>query len=160
MPGAEPQVSLATPNLKTEAAPLEDIFWTPVHASLLLQGMKPEMDSQVALDSGTIRGRIRLQGRTSSLGSYVEVGNQVTFADGRGYFEIQRASGAFDLAIRAPGHLSETVRNVELAAGEVIVISTVTLPFGDGDGNGVVDIFDISMAALNFGEFERSAIFR
>ena len=34
----------------------------------------------------------------------------------------------------------------------MLVIPTVTLPFGDGDGNGVVDIYDIALAAMNFGE--------
>ena len=154
LPGVDPQQPLTVPDLGTRAAALEGIFWTPVLASLLLQGTKPDLDSEipVLLEAGTVHGRVRLQGRDSSLGSYVEIGDRIAFADRQGSFVAQQPTDNFDLTISAPGYLSVTFRNLVPEPEGVLVIPTVTLPFGDGDGNGVVDIYDIALAAMNFGE--------
>ena len=60
LPGVDPEAPLAVPDLRTRAAPLEGIFWTPVLASLLLQGAKPDLDSEipVLLEAGTIHGSV------------------------------------------------------------------------------------------------------
>ena len=112
------------------------------------------MDSEipVLLEVGTVHGRVRLQGRDSSLGSYVEIGGRIAFADRQGNYVAQQPTENFDLTISAPGYLSVTFRNLVPEPEGVLVIPTVTLPFGDGDGNGVVDIYDIALAAMNFGE--------
>ena len=93
-----------------------------------------------------------MQGRANSLGSYVDIGGEITFADRRGYFEIQLPPGNFDLTASAPGYLSMTIRNIAPHPEGVLVIPTVTLPFGDGNGDGMIDIYDIALAAMNFGE--------
>ena len=154
-----PEAPLVFPTLGTQAAPLEGIFWTPVLASLLLQGAKPELDSPILLlaEAGTISGHIRLQGRDNSLGSYVDTGGEITFADRQGNFVAQQPTESFDLTIAAPGYLSVTFRNIAPDPEGVLMVPPVTLPFGDGDGNGVVDIYDIALAATNFGENAETA---
>ena len=111
-------------------------------------------------ETGTIRGRIKLQGRISSLGSYVEIGSAVTFADRQGYFQIQRPAGSFDLTVAAPGHLSHTIHNIGLEPGDALEIPVVTLPFGDADGDGVIDIYDLTVAAGNYGRTVADIWFR
>ncbi len=152
---ADPEGPLAVPVMGTTAAPLETIFWTPAQATLLVQGTRPDLEGQFVLEmteTGTIRGRIKLQGRASSLGSYVETGGQVMFADRQGRFVMERPPGNFDLTVSAPGYLSLTIWDISLETDDVVVIPTVTLPFGDADGDGVINIYDLTVAARNYGQ--------
>ena len=41
--------------------------------------------------------------------------------------------------------------NVEINSGQVVTVPELTLPFGDANGDGRIDILDLSMAAGNFG---------
>ena len=172
--GANAEGVLGMSGFRTGAIPNDGIFLSPVEASMFRDGTKPEfaiqsvsgnqtqLDDEVGIgvteppvvalvETGTIRGRVRLQGRTNSLGSYIEIDRQVTFVDRQGYFLIQRRAGSIDLIIRAPGYLSMAVRNIELEPGDLLVLRTVTLPFGDADGDGVIDIYDLTVAAGNYG---------
>ncbi len=168
---------------ETATAELDDIFRTRVQASQLHQGTEPEFAIQsesveppqpnpvegigdpdppiVGLtEAATIRGRIKLQGRISSLGSYVEIGSAVTFADRQGYFQIQRQAGSFDLTVMAPGYLSRVIDRINLEPGDVFVVPVVTLPFGDVDGDGAIDIYDLTVAARNYGRTAPGVWFR
>ena len=140
----------------TQALALTGIFSSAMQASWLQKLTKPLIETlAVSLnpaENGTIRGRIKLQGRTSSLGSYVEVGDQITFVDRLGYFLIQRPAGNFDLTASAPGYLSHEIRRISVEPGDTLVLPVVTLPFGDVDGDGVIDIYDLAVAAGNYGQ--------
>ena len=152
------------PEPDTQAAALASIYSATTQASSLQQMVGPAIDTQAIpvdlAETGTIRGRIKLQGRTSSLGSYVEIGGQVTFADRQGYFEIQRTAGNFDLTARAPGYLSHEVIGISIEPGETVMVPVVTLPFGDADGDGVIDIYDLTVAARNYGRTATAVWFR
>ncbi len=160
---------------RTAGVALNSVFRSAVGASLLHQGIKPEfaiesvsenlpqlnVEEEIKepkalaaniTETGTIRGRIKLQGRISSLGSYVEIGGQVTFVDRHGYFLIERPAGSFNLKASAPGYLSHEIRNINVEPGDTLVMPMVTLPFGDADGDGIVDILDLTVAARNFGQ--------
>jgi hypothetical protein len=142
--------SLAISGFQTEAMALDGVFRTTVPASQLYPGTKPDLTTLIAT-TGTIRGQIILQGRASSLGSYVEIDGHITFADRQGYFLIQQPAGAFDLTATAPGYLSHITYNISLEPGDELELPAVTLPFGDADGNGVIDIYDLAVAAGNYG---------
>ena len=71
---------------------------------------------------------------------------------GRGRFAIERPPGNFDLTVSAPGYLSLTIWDISLETDDVVVIPTVTLPFGDADGDGVINIYDLTVAARNYGQ--------
>jgi hypothetical protein len=62
------------------------------------------------------------------------------------------SSGRVDITIQAPGHISIIILNAQINPGEVLIIPDLTLPFGDSNGDGKVDILDLSLAANNFGE--------
>lgn len=40
----------------------------------------------------------------------------------------------------------------EVAIGRVLTVPALTLPFGDANGDGRIDILDLSMAAANFSD--------
>lgn len=153
---------MTKPVADTQAVALADIFFSAAQAGWLQQLTEPLIDTQaVALaETGTIQGRVELQGRTSSLGSYVEVGGQVTFADRQGYFQIQRPAGNFDLIVSAPGYLSHVIHDIRLEPEDILVMPEVTLLFGDADGDGVIDIYDLSVAAGNYGRTASGVWFR
>ena len=143
----------SNPAVSTGSIPLGALFREGALSEEEENLRRPDIATVAAqAETGTIRGRVKLEGRNSSLGSYLEIGSQVIFADRRGYFVIQRPAGNFDLAIKAPGYLALEMYNLNVEAGEVLVVPAVTLSFGDADGNGVIDIYDLTVAAGNYGQ--------
>lgn len=106
-------------------------------------------------ESIVIRGTIKLQERKSSLGSYVEVGEEVFFTDSSGSYEFMVRGDAREVVLRAPGYVPVVVNNRQLEGGGSVTLPTMTLLFGDSNADGVVDIYDITVAASNFGETTR-----
>ncbi len=101
---------------------------------------------------GLVQGVVRLQGQPNSLGGYVAVGDQVHFLDAGGRFSFPWGSGPADVWIKAPGHLPVLIPQADVAAGAVLTIPELTLPFGDANGDGRIDVLDLGMAAANFGD--------
>ena len=87
-----------------------------------------------------VTGRVKLQRTASSLGAYVEIGDEVTFVGRGGHFTASAPTEPFDLRIGAPGHLPVIVTDITLGPGDELDLATVTLLFGDADGDSVVDI--------------------
>lgn len=100
---------------------------------------------------GEVRGQVRLQSRDSSLGGYVQIGREVYFLEAGGTFRASAPSGFQDIYIRAPGYVPVLIPRVNINPGELLTIPELTLPFGDANGDGRVDILDLSIAAGNFG---------
>lgn len=100
---------------------------------------------------GEVRGAVRLQSRDSSLGGYVQIGREVYFLEAGGAFRAAAPSGFQDIYIRAPGYVPAHIPRVNINPGELLTIPELTLPFGDANGDGRVDILDLSIAAGNFG---------
>ena len=106
---------------------------------------------QNPFELGEIRVTVHLEERPNSLGAYVMVGSQTFFADANGNCRIVVPSGFYDLAIQAPGYVSARIPGVRLGIGEAVTVPELTLPFGDSNGDGLIDILDLSVAAGNFG---------
>ena len=162
----------------TIALPPNEVFPGGIQSDLNLPADRPEVGSQRQLlrstfiskgavvqnterplanpfESIVIRGTIKLQERKSSLGSYVEVGDEVFFADSDGSYEFMVREGTGQIALRAPGYVPIIVNNGQLEKGGTISLPTFTLLFGDANEDGVIDIYDITIAAGNFGETTR-----
>ena len=103
-----------------------------------------------------VRGKISLQGRHSSLGSYVAIGNKITFVDRDGSFKMEAPQRRFDIKLMAPGYLTVTITDNHIEAGQSLNLPQVTLTFGDVNADGVVDIYDLAVAAGNFGATSRA----
>ena len=94
---------------------------------------------------------MKLQGRESSLGSYIQIGDEVNFVDADGTFRSAAPSGTIDIYVRAPGYIPVLIPNATINPGELLTVPEMTLPFGDANGDGRIDIYDLSLAAGNFG---------
>ena len=104
---------------------------------------------------GEVRGRVKLQSREDSWGGYVQVGNEVHFLEADGSFRAAIPSGVQDLYIRAPGYVPVLIPGANINPGELLTIPELTLPFGDANGDGRVDILDLVIAGNNFGDTMR-----
>ncbi len=119
-------------------------------------GITPtEFVFQFRLTSGDflsgIQGQVLLQGRDSSLGAYVIVDGGLHFADATGSYDIPILLGTYDVTLTAPGYLSVTITGLQVGSAPV-VLPTFTLPYGDADGDGVIDVKDLVIPANNLGK--------
>ncbi len=136
----------AAPGVTTLPVPLSRIFVGGA-AAAYTRGLTP-----VQLTSpGLVQGVVHLQGQTDSLGGYVMVGKKIHFLKSDGGFSIPWDGGRADVWIKAPGHLAVIIPQVDVAADTVLTVPELTLPFGDANGDGRIDVLDLTIAAGNFG---------
>ena len=102
-------------------------------------------------ESALVKGTVKLQGRKSSLGSYVEAGGEVFFVGRDGSFEFMAPAEFSSVKVDAPGYLPMTVDTGDLSKGGTVVLPEVTLFFGEVNDDNIIDIYDITVAAGNFG---------
>lgn len=131
----------------TQESPLQGIFVANADATF-----HPSTGLQDPFGQSEIQGTVHLEGNVSSLGAYVQVGpNSPHFVEHDGSFRFLAPSGTFDILIDAPGYVPVRVPNTQIDPGEVLNLPELTLPFGDANGDGKIDILDLSIAASNFG---------
>ncbi len=114
---------------------------------------------------GRIAGRVYLQGRSDQRGvrvsaSLVPTRVDKVETDATGAFEIvtSHGEGFYTLRASAPGYLSAvSERPVKVILGAVIHVGEVTLPGGDVNDDGRVDIRDLSYVAWHFDEYDVQA---
>ena len=168
-------ITMTPPALTTPAEPLTAVFIGPAQGKLTGTLSPPSMATvgqprqelfiggavvsysprRVFLNPfrrGEVRGRVKLQSRDDSWGGYVQVGNEVYFLEADGRFRAAIPSGVQDIYIRAPGYVPVLIPRARINPGELLTIPELTLPFGDANGDGRVDILDLSIAAGNFGD--------
>lgn len=103
-------------------------------------------------DTGTIEGRITLQGRSTSAGITLLVnGAPVDTTDASGAFRLVVPAGRVGVRASYPGYLEIEASDVEVRVGEVARLPAVSLRAGDTDRDGDVDLFDVVRCAINFG---------
>lgn len=145
-PQAQLSKSLTQPPLATAAGAQQELFIGG--AAVSYQSGRGFLNP---FRHGEVRGTVRLQSRDSSLGGYVQIGREVYFLEADGAFRAAAPSGFQDIYIRAPGYIPALISRVNINPGELLTIPELTLPFGDANGDGRVDILDLSIAAGNFG---------
>ena len=134
----------SSPVIETSLVPHDKLFTTNAQATFGSGLQNP-------FELGEIRVTVHLEERPNSLGAYVMVGSQTFFAGVNGNCRIVVPSGVYDLAIQAPGYVSARIPGLRLGIGEAVTVPELTLPFGDANGDGQIDILDLSVAAGNFG---------
>jgi hypothetical protein len=81
----------------------------------------------------------------------VQVGDGAHRAERDGRFNLLLPEGTYDISIWSPGYIAVNLPNVEIKSGQVLTVPELTLPFGDANGDGRIDILDLSIAAGNLG---------
>lgn len=142
---------LLSPGIGTAASPSVALFVGGADAEYSGTLAPASIETQGKPLTSTIQGVVHLEGRQSSLGVFLEVGGEIYHADATGAYTIEATGGEVDIMVMAPGHVPVSIPRAQVETGQVLVIPELTLRFGDGNGDGTVDILDISMAAGNFG---------
>ena len=101
---------------------------------------------------GTIKGQVLLQGQNSSLGAFIQVADAVHFVTADGTYDIKLLLGTYDVSIAVPGYLPVTITGVQVVPTVVVVLPTITLTYGDANGDGVIGIEDLAIMARNLGK--------
>ena len=174
LPAASFAAGLTLPDTSTDSIPGTDVFLGNHDASLsnplklVAVGTQPnglesfflantdaEFSPEVILRDpflqGQLRGLTHLEGRPNSWGVMVQVGEVAHRVERDGRFNLLLPEGTYDISIWSPGHIAVNLPNVEIESGQVVTVPELTLPFGDANGDGRIDILDLSMAAGNFG---------
>lgn len=112
---------------------------------------QPVASFQNPFQQGEVRGVVHLEGQRSSSGAYVAVGQAKHFVGTNGSFQFLLPNGTYDLLVQSPGYVPVKIPVASINPGEVVSIPELTLPFGDANGDGRIDILDLSIAAGNFG---------
>jgi hypothetical protein len=97
---------------------------------------------------GTVRGRVILERRASSVGATIEVGGRVVATDANGAFTVSDVpAGANTITVRCHCYL-RTWRSVNVLAGETLTLPDVTLLGGDVDQDGAINAGDAEIVGL------------
>jgi hypothetical protein len=104
----------------------------------------------VTTASGRILGRVQLQGRTDFRGVTINVNGASATTDSAGDFTLSGVSGQVDVEARVPGYLFARRENVSVGSGDV-TLPVVTLPGGDANQDGLVNVQDGVIVSRNFG---------
>ena len=137
---------LYQPNIESNGNALQKIFVANADATF---GTSNSLEDPFR--HGEVRGTVLLDYQSSSLGAYLAAGDLIFFANPDGSFHGMVPAGTLDLEVLAPGFLSVVMPGVLINPGETLTIPQVTLPFGDGDSDGHINIVDFAVVARNYG---------
>jgi hypothetical protein len=144
--GAEPRAS------RVEwSAPASGTYFIRVHNSGGVTGPSTGYRLAVSTLSPTVRGTVRLQGRSAHAGVQI-------VAQPGGYTATTTASGTFSITVTAPSTVSASYAGylpMQWTVAEppdlVLTLDPVTLLGGDVNGDRTIDILDIVYVGAHFG---------
>ena len=109
------------------------------------------------VEAPLVQGRVDLQARENNGGASVPFldsgvikGDATTIADGS--YALSPPPGVYTVTVSKEGYLTAIRANVQVEAGKVLPLPVVRLLAGDVDGNGVIDLKDVTTAAINLGK--------
>jgi hypothetical protein len=103
--------------------------------------------------TGTITGKVILQGRTNHSGAVVTAGGVSATSNSSGYYTLSGVpAGTSSVAADMdPGYLEHVRTNVVLMPNDLLVLPDVLLLGGDTDDNCLVNLFDLVKVSNNYG---------
>jgi hypothetical protein len=102
--------------------------------------------------TGTIIGKVKLQGRTNYAGVTVRASGVVATTDASGAYALSSVPvGTFNVTAEMPGYLKHQKSSVVLTPDAILLLPDVTLLGGDANNDCMVNIFDLVVVAWNYG---------
>ena len=105
---------------------------------------------QVVPPPAVVTGRVHLQGRTDHSGATVSINGYSTTTNPDGSLFLDLPAGTYTIIASIPGYLPAAKPDVVLEGGVTHVLETVTLLGGDVSGDGVINAADLARIAANF----------
>jgi hypothetical protein len=113
---------------------------------------------------GALVSHIELQGRTIASGVVVTItsdgktanvngsGNLISAATNKNSdLVVSLAPGTFSLAVSKNGYLPAQRTGIQLISGQTATLSTITLIAGDINGDGEINLLDLTIVSSNYG---------
>lgn len=100
-----------------------------------------------------VLGTVNLQGRADNAGATVTVGDASATTGSDGTYILQVEPGTYTINISMPGYLAAHMTDVLLSSGDTLTVDA-TLLAGDVNGDGIVDIFDLTLVGMNYQKTE------
>ena len=94
-------------------------------------------------DTGTITGKVLLQGRSDYSGAKISVDGHQGTTDSNGDFAVAVSQGTYTIMATMPGYLAAIESNVTVGPGQGVSLPDVMLPGGDADSNEEIRIIDL-----------------
>ena len=117
----------------------------------------PDLTLSFTVDAPLVQGTVDLQGREDDGGATgafldgnVTKGQVKTIGDGS--YAISPPPGVYTVSVSKEGFLTATHANVKVEADKALQLPLVRLLAGDVDGNGVIELKDVTTAAINLGQ--------
>ena len=109
-------------------------------------------DGQVTVttDQATLTGRVLLEGRTNHSGTEVRLNGRSATTSADGSYSLAVAAGTHTMTFSHAAYLSQSMVVTGLA-GTTTTVPDVTLLAGDVNGDGEIDILDLSAVGSQFG---------
>jgi hypothetical protein len=128
-------------------------YATPSPTPTATATLEPTPTPTTEPQTGSIHGRLRLQGRTQHEGALVSVvGRFSTTTAADGSFSLDGLpTGSYTVRVEMPGYLEAAREGIDVTAGTVADLPDLTLRGGDANGDCRVNLLDLVTVAANLG---------
>ncbi len=111
-------------------------------------------DQKSLLLHGNVIGKILLQGRSDANGVVITANNGVTTTTSAGNpnFSLALPAGTYTITVSMPRYIPIRLANVQVRNGETMPLVFGALAAGDANGDGKVDVLDLSLVGGDFGK--------
>ncbi len=155
-PQVGPLATIPTPSVSPEERPtlVVEVTVTPeervVRAPTQESQKMPPVTPLVPAATGTIAGRVTLEGRKGYADIQILVNNEPAgTTDEMGIFQVDVPAGVYTVRAWRLGYVPAEAVGVEVQAGQVVRLADIILPAGDTDADEDVDLFDMVRCAVN-----------
>lgn len=103
---------------------------------------------------GTTAGTISLQGRSDFSGAVITASNgsnsYTAETDAAGAFTLELPVGTYDFTAEMAGYLAAAISGIEVTEGNTTNVPAVTLPGGDANNSGKINIMDLALIGSHY----------
>jgi len=146
------EITFVTQGAGVAPVSLTEAILSDTDGQTILANRDPETVDITIVDTGVFRGRVFLQGRSTYAGGVVWAGSSSAGTAADGSFSLTAAGGAsYTVRTEMPRYLDAEKRGLLLAMAQTVGLATVTLPGGDANDDGVINILDLAIIGSAFG---------
>ncbi len=138
--------STGTSNIHFTSAQLVDNLVQPIPSTT------QDGSIEVVLTLSSLQGRAYLQGRSDHSGVSIRAGSYAGTTGPDAQYALTLPPSTYEVMASKPGYLPSYLSGVNVEPGSPTVLDDVSLVGGDVNQDGIINIFDLVLVGLNFGQ--------